>query len=95
MSIPISVRSISMNRVYAWREGLSIFLALTKIRISLLATLTTATGYLLATGKITIHMLAPSAAVFLLACGSCASINTKKGKSPRMERTKSRPIPGS
>jgi protoheme IX farnesyltransferase len=94
MSIPISVRSISMNRVYAWREGLSVFLALTKIRISLLATLTTATGYLLATGKITIDMLAPSAAVFLLACGSCALNQYQEREIDQwMERTKSRPIP--
>jgi heme o synthase len=94
MSIPISVRNINMNRVCAWREGLSIFLALTKIRVSLLATLTTATGYLLATGKITVHMLAPSAAVFLLACGSCALNQYQEREIDRwMERTKSRPIP--
>jgi len=94
MSIPISVRNISTNQACAWREGLSIFLALAKIRVSLLATLTTATGYLLATGKITIHMLAPSAAVFLLACGSCALNQYQEREIDRwMERTKSRPIP--
>jgi protoheme IX farnesyltransferase len=94
MSIPISLRNINMNRVCAWREGLSLFLALTKIRVSLLATLTTATGYLLATGKITIHILAPSAAVFLLACGSCALNQYQEREIDRwMERTKSRPIP--
>ena len=94
MSIPISVRNISVNQACAWRGGLSIFLALAKIRVSLLATLTTATGYLLATGKITIHMLAPSAAVFLLACGSCALNQYQEREIDRwMERTKSRPIP--
>jgi heme o synthase len=94
MSIPISVRNINMNRVCAWREGLSVFLALTKIGISLLATLTTAAGYLLATGKITLHMLVPSTAVFLLACGSCALNQYQEREIDRwMARTKSRPIP--
>ena len=94
MSIPISVRSISMNRVYAWREGLSIFLALTKIRISLLATLTTAAGYILATGTITLQMLVTSAASFLLACGSCGLNQYQEREVDQcMDRTKSRPIP--
>ncbi len=94
MSIPTNVRSISMNQVCAWREGLSIFLALTKIKISLLATLTTATGYLLATGKITLQMLVPSAAVFLLACGSCALNQYQEREIDQwMDRTKSRPLP--
>jgi heme o synthase len=94
VSPAINVRSISMNQVCAWREGLSIFLALTKIRISLLATLTTATGYLLATGKITLQMLVPSAAVFLLACGSCALNQYQEREIDQwMDRTKSRPLP--
>jgi len=94
MSTPIAVRNINMNRICSWREGFSILLALTKIRISLLATLTTAAGYILATGKITIYMLAPSAAVFLLACGSCALNQYQEREIDQwMERTKSRPIP--
>jgi len=94
MSIPISVRSINMNRGYAWREGLSIFLALTKIWISLLATFTTAAGYILATGTITLQMLVTGAAAFLLACGSCALNQYQEREIDRwMERTKSRPIP--
>ena len=94
MSPAINVRSISMNQVCAWREGLSIFLALTKIKISLFATLTTATGYLLATGKITLQMLVPSAAVFLLACGSCALNQYQEREIDQwMDRTKSRPLP--
>ena len=94
MATAINVRNISTNQACAWREGLSLLFALTKIRVSLLATLTTATGYLLATGKITIHMLAPSAAVFLLACGSCALNQYQEREIDRwMERTKSRPIP--
>ena len=94
MSIPISARNINMNRVCAWREGLSIFLALTKIRISLLATLTTAAGYILATGTITLQMLVTSAASFLLACGSCGLNQYQEREVDQcMDRTKSRPIP--
>jgi protoheme IX farnesyltransferase len=94
MATAINVRNISMNQACAWREGLSIFLALTKVRISLLATLTTATGYLLATGRVTVHLLVPSAAIFLLACGSCAFNQYQERKLDQwMERTKSRPIP--
>ena len=94
MATAINVRNISINQARAWREGLSIFLALTKIRISLFATLSTATGYLLETGKITVHLLVPSAAVFLLACGSCAFNQYQEREIDQwMERTKSRPIP--
>jgi protoheme IX farnesyltransferase len=94
MSIPISVRNINMNRVYVWKEGLSIFLALTKIRISLLATLTTAAGYILATGTITLQMLVTSVAVSLLACGSCALNQYQEREIDQwMDRTKSRPLP--
>ena len=89
-----NVRSISKDQAYSWREWFTILLDLAKIRISLLATLSTATGYLLATGKITIHMLVPTGAVFLLACGSCA-LNQYQDREidQLMERTKSRPIP--
>ena len=89
-----NVRSISKDQAYSWREWFTILLDLAKIRISLLATLSTATGYLLATGKITIHMLVPTGAVFLLACGSCA-LNQYQDREidQLMERTKPRPIP--
>ena len=89
-----NVRSISKDQAYSWREWFTILLDLAKIRISLLATLSAATGYLLATGKITIHMLVPTGAVFLLACGSCA-LNQYQDREidQLMERTKPRPIP--
>jgi protoheme IX farnesyltransferase len=94
MSIPISVRNINMSRVCIWKEGLSIFLALTKIRISLLATLTTAAGYILATGTITLQMLVTSVAASLVACGSCALNQYQEREVDRwMDRTKSRPLP--
>jgi protoheme IX farnesyltransferase len=88
------VRSIVGHPVTLRREWVSPFLHLAKIKLSLLATLSTATGYLLATGKITIDMLAPTGAVFLLACGSCALNQYQEREIDRwMERTKSRPIP--
>jgi len=90
----IHVRSIVGHPVTLRREWASPFLHLAKIKISLLATLSTATGYLLATGKITIDMLVPTGAVFLLACGSCALNQYQEREIDRwMERTRSRPIP--
>jgi len=90
----IDVRSIAGRQAYSLTEWGNLLLHLGKIKISLLATLSTVTGYLLATGKITTHILVPSAAVFLLACGSCA-LNQYQEREiyPWMERTKSRPIP--
>lgn len=89
-----NVREISKDTAYVWREWFSILLDLTKIRISLLATLTAATGHLLAEGKITIHMLGPTAAVFLLSCGSCTFNQYQEREIDQwMDRTKSRPIP--
>jgi protoheme IX farnesyltransferase len=73
---------------------LSIFFALTKIRISLLATLTTAAGSILATGTITLQTLVTSAAVSLLACGSCAlNQYQERDVDQWMNRTKLRPLP--
>jgi protoheme IX farnesyltransferase len=90
----IPVRNIVGHPVCFRREWVNLFLQLAKIKISLLATLSTATGYLLATEKITIHMLVPTAAVFLLACGSCALNQYQEREIDQwMERTKSRPIP--
>jgi protoheme IX farnesyltransferase len=90
----LGVRSVAGDEIYSGREWVHLVLHLGKIKISLLATLSTATGYLLATGTITIHMLVPSAAVFLLACGSCALNQYQEREiDQRMERTKSRPIP--
>jgi heme o synthase len=88
-----NLRGIPLRQAYSVREGVSLLLDLGKINISLLATLSTATGYLLATGKITTQIFLPMAAVFLLACGSCALNQYQEREiDQRMERTKSRPI---
>ena len=94
MSIAMNVRSITCHQVSSWREWSILILQLGKMKISLLATLSAATGYLLATGKIAMPMLSPTAAVFLLASGSCALNQYQEREIDRlMERTKSRPIP--
>jgi protoheme IX farnesyltransferase len=90
----INVRSVDGQQACSLREWGNLFLHLGKIKISLLATLSTATGYLLATGTITLDVLVPSAAVFLLACGSCALNQYQEREIDQwMDRTKSRPIP--
>ena len=90
----VNLRGIPLRQAYSFREWVNLLLDLGKIKISLLATFSTATGYLLATRKITVHLLVPSAAVFLLACGSCAFNQYQEREIDRwMERTKSRPIP--
>jgi protoheme IX farnesyltransferase len=90
----VNLRGIPLRQAYSLREWINLLLDLGKIRISLLATFSAAAGYLLETGRITTHMLVPSAAVFLLACGSCALNQYQEREIDRwMERTKSRPIP--
>jgi protoheme IX farnesyltransferase len=90
----VTLRGISLRKAYSLGEWGNLLLDLGKIKISLLAAFSTATGYLLATGKIGIQILVPTAAVFLLACGSCALNQYQERKIDRwMERTKSRPIP--
>lgn len=90
----IDVRKIPLRRTSSWREWADLIVQLGKIKISLLATLSAATGYLLATGMISIHMLASTAAVFFLACGSCALNQYQERKvDGLMVRTRLRPIP--
>lgn len=87
-------RSIVRHPVVSGREWVLLLLHLTKVRISLLATLSTATGHLLGAGSITVHMLVPAAGVFLLACGSCALNQYQERElDQRMERTRARPVP--
>ena len=94
MATAVHIRNITFSQACSRREWFIILLHLGKLKISLLATLSATTGHLLATGKITIPMLLPTAAVFLLASGSCALNQYQEREIDRlMERTKSRPIP--
>ncbi|NOX37531.1 MAG: protoheme IX farnesyltransferase [Calditrichaeota bacterium] len=73
---------------------LSVFLTLIKIRISGLVALSTATGFVLATGQLSPALITPVLGIFLLAAGS-AALNQYQEREldARMERTRSRPIP--
>ncbi len=94
MSTVINVRSVSNRHAFSWKEWAVLLLSLGKMRISLLATLTAATGSLLATGEVSIRMFVPAAAVFLLACGACGLNQYQERETDAfMERTRNRPLP--
>jgi heme o synthase len=86
-------RSLTIQ-LSSWKEWAILLLSLGKIRISLFAALTATAGYLLATGQASAPMLLPTAAVFLLAFGSC-SLNQYQEKAidASMERTRGRVLP--
>lgn len=67
---------------------------LTKYRLSLAVTLSTVTGYVLASKETGFEIMIPAAGVFLLASGS-AVLNqfTERNTDALMERTRDRPIP--
>jgi len=73
---------------------LTILLQLTKFRISLFASLSTATGFILAHQGLSIVILPLVLGVFSLACGSCA-LNQYQERHPDriMVRTGARPLP--
>jgi protoheme IX farnesyltransferase len=94
MSPAMNVKSIANHRAYSWKEWGILLLSLGKVRISLLVAFSTATGYLLSSGEVTLQMLLPAVAVFLLACGSCALNQYQEREIDGfMERTKNRPLP--
>lgn len=69
-------------------------LELSKVRITFAVSLTTITGYVLASGQFDIGLILPTLGIFLLACGSSALNHyQEKDKDALMERTKGRPIP--
>lgn len=73
---------------------LKIFFDLSKGRIALLAALSTATGYLLASDSVSLAIVFPTVGLFLLACGSSAlNQYQERDIDCLMKRTKGRPIP--
>jgi len=69
-------------------------LELSKVRITFAVSLTTITGYVLASGQFDSGLILPTLGIFLLACGSSALNHfQEKDKDAQMDRTKSRPIP--
>lgn len=75
-------------------KNLKIFFELTKIRITSFVTVTTAFGFIAATGKINLEIIPVLTGVLLLAFGS-AALNHLQEKEfdSMMDRTKKRPIP--
>ncbi len=76
------------------KEKTNILLELTKIRITSFVTLTTAFGFVVASGSINAKIILPTLGVLLLAC-SAAVINhiQERQTDALMERTKNRPLP--
>jgi len=73
---------------------MKILLELTKVKISLFATLSTSAGFVLAHQNLSKEMIFPVLGVFLLACGSCAlNQYQERGNDRLMQRTQGRPIP--
>jgi protoheme IX farnesyltransferase len=69
-------------------------LELCKYRISFLAALSSAAGYILAAGEWSWVIMIPTAGVFLLACGASALNQVQERRTDAlMERTRLRPIP--
>jgi heme o synthase len=76
------------------KDKLKILLELTKIRITIFVTFTTAFGYIAASGKFDTEIISVLLGILFLACGS-AAVNHYQERSTDalMERTKNRPIP--
>jgi protoheme IX farnesyltransferase len=65
-----------------------------KVRITFAVSLTTITGYALASENMDTGVILPVVGIFLLACGSSAlNQYQEKDKDSQMDRTKNRPIP--
>lgn len=84
-----------MNQLPTDHPGLlRVLLDLTKVRITVAVTLTTAMGYILFSRYFEAEMVGVAAGMFLLACGS-AALNQWQDAAldARMDRTRRRPIP--
>lgn len=76
------------------KEKVKIFFELTKVKITSFVTVTTAFGYIAASGKIDLMILPVLFGVLLLAFGSAALNHyQEKDFDSKMDRTKGRPIP--
>jgi protoheme IX farnesyltransferase len=90
---------VRKNYYYLYKKSLkksflNTLLELSKVRITFAVSLTTITGYVLASGQFDTGLILPTLGIFLLACGSSALNHyQEKDKDAQMDRTKSRPIP--
>lgn len=75
-------------------DKLKIFADLTKLKITVFVTLTTAVGFIAAAGKLTSVFLEVCFGLLLLACGSAVINHIQERRTDAlMKRTKNRPIP--
>ncbi len=83
-----------MVRTMAWRNHFDLVLELGKFRIAQLVTLSTATGYIAASGRLSLHMVVPLLGILLLALGAGALNQYQERRADAlMPRTRRRPIP--
>lgn len=76
------------------RAWVSMIGELTKIRITVMVTLSVATGFLVFSEHLSVEILLPLAGTFLLACGSAVLNQVQEARiDALMPRTKGRPIP--
>ena len=76
------------------KSFLNTLLELSKVRITFAVSLTTITGYVLASGQFDSGLILPTIGIFILACGSSALNHfQEKDKDAQMDRTRNRPIP--
>ncbi len=76
------------------KDNLKILADLTKIKITVFVTLTTAVGFIAASGKLNLVFVEVCFGLLLLACGSAVINHIQERRTDAlMKRTKSRPIP--
>jgi heme o synthase len=76
------------------KNNIKILAELTKIKITLFVTVTTAFGYICYSREINKGLIAPVIGILLLACGSAVVNHLQERKTDAlMDRTKNRPIP--
>jgi len=76
------------------KEKLKILIELTKFRITSFVTITTAFGFIAATGSVNLYIIPVLVGILLLACGSAALNHyQERHLDSMMSRTSKRPIP--
>ncbi len=76
------------------KSFITTLLELSKVKITFAVSLTTITGYVLASGRFDAGLILPTLGIFLLACGSSALNHyQERDRDAQMERTRNRPIP--
>jgi protoheme IX farnesyltransferase len=82
------------NSALSLKEKLSMFIELTKLRITTFVTLTTVFGFICYAGKISMGIIAPTIGILLLSSGS-AVLNhyQERDTDALMKRTRNRPLP--